>query len=391
MVEKVAMDIGIMSMQRIYNYGSSLQSYALRRLLEEASGGADVRFIDYRPGDPVSRTGVGSRGRVDRVFQKLREYNAVAVPSRDKVRFFNHKRRYGSVYHPMIGVDSAFASDTDVGLQVIGSDEVFNCAQSNINVGFSPDLFGIGSRANTLVSYAASFGNTTVGDIDAAGIRQTLASGFERFSSISVRDQNSADVVADLLGADQTSIHLDPTLVYNLMNCEDRIPAERLWSTRYMIVYGYSGRMTDAENKAVRAYADTNDLKVLSFGGLQECADAFIDCDPFSLLAYFRDAEAVVTDTFHGTIFGIINSVPFVSIVRKSENGRYGNEEKLGYLLDRLGLSLRRLRSAGELRELLSESIDYDAVRDIRALEAARSRGYLLDACRLAKVGGSDL
>ena len=39
---------GILSMQRIYNYGSFLQAFGLKSILE--SLGCDVQFVDYEPG-----------------------------------------------------------------------------------------------------------------------------------------------------------------------------------------------------------------------------------------------------------------------------------------------------------------------------------------------------
>ena len=43
--------VGIMSMQRIANYGSFLQAYALKQLIEEV--GCNVEFVDYHVGAPV--------------------------------------------------------------------------------------------------------------------------------------------------------------------------------------------------------------------------------------------------------------------------------------------------------------------------------------------------
>ena len=51
--------VGIMSMQRIRNYGSFLQAYGLRRML--ASLGCDVRFVDYRLGGCLVEPERGSR------------------------------------------------------------------------------------------------------------------------------------------------------------------------------------------------------------------------------------------------------------------------------------------------------------------------------------------
>ncbi|MGM9534772.1 MAG: hypothetical protein ACI3VR_05945, partial [Intestinibacter sp.] len=44
------MKIGIISMQRIKNYGSFLQAFSLKKTLEEL--GAEVEFIDYKVEPP---------------------------------------------------------------------------------------------------------------------------------------------------------------------------------------------------------------------------------------------------------------------------------------------------------------------------------------------------
>ncbi|MEE6646635.1 hypothetical protein PS395_02810 [Limosilactobacillus pontis] len=43
--------VGIMSMQRIYNYGSFLQAYSLRSMIQDL--GYNVKFVDYHPGKTV--------------------------------------------------------------------------------------------------------------------------------------------------------------------------------------------------------------------------------------------------------------------------------------------------------------------------------------------------
>ena len=47
------MKIGIMSMQRITNYGSFLQAYALKNTIK--SLGHKVVFVDYKIGEPVKK------------------------------------------------------------------------------------------------------------------------------------------------------------------------------------------------------------------------------------------------------------------------------------------------------------------------------------------------
>ena len=49
------MKIGIMSMQRIKNYGSYLQAYGLKKVLENL--GAEVEFVDYKTEAAVTDRG----------------------------------------------------------------------------------------------------------------------------------------------------------------------------------------------------------------------------------------------------------------------------------------------------------------------------------------------
>lgn len=75
--------------------------------------------------------------------------------------------------------------DTDV--LVIGSDEVFNCVQSNPDVGCSMELFGKDSRAKKIISYAASFGNTGIKELKRFDVQDEIAELLKKFTAISVR------------------------------------------------------------------------------------------------------------------------------------------------------------------------------------------------------------
>ncbi|MGC6569518.1 polysaccharide pyruvyl transferase family protein [Streptococcus sp. VTCC 12886] len=100
-------------------------------------------------------------------------------------------------------------------------------------------------------------------------------------------------------------------------------------------------------------------LKIYTIGGIQKYADRFIDCSPFEVLAYFKNASEVITDTFHGSIFSIITHRPFVTLVRQSIGTSYGNEEKLMDLLRRLQLESQATYDIKESRKILNTTIDY--------------------------------
>lgn len=372
--------VGIMSMQRIYNYGSFLQAYGLKRLIEEIDETALVSFIDYRPGEVLIKEGVKqeSNSKIMRIVSKLNEYSKVDATLINKIRFFNHKRTYAKRFYLLLGVTENLNHSTELDVQVIGSDEVFNSVQSNVNVGYSRDLYGHNSKAKKLISYAGSFGNTTIKKLINYGIKDEVAADFKKFDAISVRDMNSYKIVTELTG-NEPNLNVDPALAYEYMLKESKIPKERLFSEKYIIVYGYSGRLGEKENADLKKFSENLGAKILCFGGVQGCCDEFIDCSPFELLAYFRDAEAIITDTFHGTIFSIINEKPFATIIRKSEGDSYGNEEKLGFLLEMMKLSERRVIN-DDILAVFEQSIDYTKTNIILNKERQKSRDYLSDA-----------
>ncbi|MCE2266893.1 hypothetical protein GPX15_05810 [Streptococcus thermophilus] len=78
---------------------------------------------------------------------------------------------------------------------IVGSDEVFNCIQKNPNVGYSLELFGKDNNAKRLISYAASFGNTTLDKLQAYAKDREISTYLKRFDAISVRDSNSGEIV----------------------------------------------------------------------------------------------------------------------------------------------------------------------------------------------------
>lgn len=346
--------VGIMSMQRIRNYGSFLQAYGLRRLLE--SLGCEVRFVDYRLGRCLVEP--ERKSRLPRPAAKLAEVLAGPGPLAAKLAYANYKRHYDARTWQLLGLPAEPDCRTDdLDMLVIGSDEVFNCVQANPNVGYSPDLFGASSEACRTVTYAASCGNTTVEKLRAHGVDGEVAGWLKGLDAVSVRDENTASVVRELAGTDPVR-NLDPVLAWDFFGEED-VPESPV-EGRYMIAYAYSGRLTSEECAALRAYADGRGLKVVNVGGVQGCCDEFLDLGPFEVLAAFRGAECVLTDTFHGTILSAIAERPFATIVRTRG---YGNAEKLTDLLARLGLESRMASSTVDFACLLDSSPEWEPVR----------------------------
>lgn len=362
-------------MQRIANYGSFLQAYALKQLIEIL--GHKVEFVDYHIGAPVIKDNADNGNKYVRKIEKGLETFRYKGPLSHKLAFIQYKQSFGKKYMPLLGVTEEMNYTPELDCLVIGSDEVFNCIQKNSNVGYSPELFGKDNRAKKLITYAASFGNTTIEKLDKYGKKNEVGELLNKFNTLSARDMNTGKIIESLTGR-TPAYHLDPVLTYDYMNCCNQIldikPTEK-----YLILYAYSGRISEKEADWIAAYAKKRKLKVYAIGGIQKCADRFMDCSPFEVLAYFKSAEEIITDTFHGSIFSVITHRRFTTLVRKSVGNSYGNEEKLTDLLERLQLTGRMTVDITDIERINSKAVDYGAVDSALKKQRDYAKKYLRD------------
>ena len=345
------MKIGIMSMQRITNYGSYLIAVALQKTFKNM--GHSVEFVDFKI-EPCLKTTTS-----DIYLENLSDKDLFYM---EKTKEF--KKTFLNTYLKELGIDSR-NERPELDTLVIGSDEVFNCLQENPNVGYSLELFGKNANAKHIISYAASCGSTTYEELQHFGKTEEISALLKNFKSISVRDDNSKKFVEKLTRINP-EMNLDPVLLYNFDN--DII--DNVTDENYIIVYGYSLRFTEEENLAIRKFADKYNKKIICLGMYQTCCDKFIPAHPLEVLAYFNKADYIFTDTFHGSIFSIKAKKTFATIIRES------NKEKLSDLLDRFHLSDRKLHSLDDLEAILTAPIDFTKTYETIEKERVKAIEY---------------
>ena len=336
--------------------------------------------------------------KVGWTIDTVRHYKTVKLRYlRMAKRMLLHPHRYGKeekepLYryflpcYEMLGLSREYHFREKVDVLVIGSDEVFNCLQKNPDVGYSLELFGKDSRAEKLISYAASFGDTTIKRLEEYGVGKEIGSYLERFDAISVRDGNSAEIIRHLCGREPCQ-HFDPALVAGLEEME--------WAeckrNSFMIVYGYYRRFSEEEGNTIMAFAEKQGLKVIILNAPQVFGDEFIRCRPDEILGYFKEADYVVTDTFHGTIFSVLYHRQVAVFCRSSRNTDYSNENKLLDLIRKLQLESQIVKDPEDLERALLHVINYDMVDQTRAQERKRALSYLRKECGGKDAGPADL
>lgn len=357
--------IGIMSMQRIINYGSFLQAYGLKKLVENITQ-ENVQFVDYEFGvDLTIRK--NKLNKKKNLIKKIKKNRAILNYLKKKA-FLRRVKNDLVKNLKTIGVD-LINYNKNIDTLIIGSDEVFNCIQP-YPVGYSKQLFGEGFEKSAVISYAASFGNTQYDELVKFGIDNEIKKFLLNFKAISVRDKNSANIIEHLLGKAPT-VNIDPVLVYDFK--EEIIKYQVEKKSDYIIIYAYTDRLSKNEEDYIKIFADKKSKKIISIGNYSRIADENIICNPFYVFSYFKNADYVITDTFHGTIFSIKMNAKFCTIVRES------NKNKLNFLLSKLKKLDRKVKTLDDIERLYDIGIEYQETNRIIEIERRNAINYLKD------------
>lgn len=361
-----------MSMQRIVNYGSFLQAYGLKQTIENL--GHEVVFVDYHIGSPVALSQTAPQAQSVSSAKKVLNMLNPSYRKKRKANIENYnifsefENKFINEYLPMLNIKKdEFSYQTACDVLVIGSDEVFNCTQSNSLVGFSPELFGEDNNAKRVISYGASFGSTTIEKLEKCNKVEEVKKYLKNnFSAISVRDTNSLKIVSQFTG-EIPYLNLDPVLVSDYSSFLNK----KIDIDNYILVYDYCDRISDAEAEKITAFAKKVGKTTVSVGCPQKFCDKRLIADPFTLLSYVKNADFVVTDTFHGSVFSTKLNVPFATIVRDS------NKEKLTSLLNGLGLDNQIIDNLDNLEKLYNTKVDFSTPNSIIAVERQKTMDYL--------------
>ena len=348
--------LGILTFHRCINYGSYWQARCLADGLAEM--GADAMLLDHRSAPIASKE----------LRCAFRPILPAATPRADFPAYGRKIRRFVQAFEHL-PLSQAFPlrqpeEVDEYDAVVVGSDEVWNLRHPWY--GGCATFYGDGFRS-PLIAYAASFGNQDAAD----GLADHWADRLRKFSSLSVRDENSRSIIGATLGA-EAEVVLDPCLQF---------PPPCVWQADeprrdgYIALYGHN--FPGWLSRHVSAFAQANGRCVVSIGYRNDWADEqCLDAGPGEFAALMAGADAVVTSFFHGCVFALLNRRPFVTVP-----SRY-RFNKVHDLMGRLGTQ-RHIATvetkAGDYAALLSEPLD-PAVGDRLSQLRIRSTDFLLGA-----------
>lgn len=386
------MKIGIASCYYNRNYGSMLQAYATQRIIEKL--GYEALTIQCL--SPITYM---TQSRVKYYFHKLSNWDIVkskirqhkgksnATKNRDYYRnrsvrnekfdMFYRKNIKLSKLNKTRGDLTHLVADMDA--VVVGSDMLWhpvNIEHDYFTLTFVPDPV-------KRISYATSFGTTVIPRYQ----RKKAKLFLDRFNAISVREQSGIRVIEKLGVNKKAQVVLDPTLLFTSDEWMDIQDEKSLVDSKYIFCY-FLGVNQDHRKKANELKRKTG-YKIVTLPHLDEyVADdeefgdfQLFDVGPSEFVNLIRNAEYVLTDSFHGTCFSILNHKQFVTFNRFQSNNTQSTNTRIDSLLGELHLEKRRVVSERDnIVEVATKEINYETVDVILSKMRDKSYNFLKTA-----------
>lgn len=360
------------------NYGTKLQAFALHHYLEE--NGWDNEIINYRFGQKqfnLKKLFLPNRKEYRRINRERQE--ALSKQPDVKKNIDVRNKRFERFTQNSYALSERCDTLEDVNrlaevrysAVVCGSDQIWlpsHALEKYYLLDFLPDSV-------KKIAYAPSFGVSTIPGIVRSNYRKAL----EKFDVVTVREDTGASLIKELTGKD-CPVVVDPTLLLTANQWIELLKIERpLIQGKYVLAY-FIGAAEEHREKA-RAYAKAHNLKLVILPNIDEIVKAdteyadepLYDAGPDDFVNLIKNAEAVFTDSFHGTVFSLIFQRNIYCFERFNKTSKTSTNSRIYSLLSKTHLQ-SRLVSDMEA-DLPVDTIDYTCVlRDIDLLRASSTR-----------------
>lgn len=265
---------------------------------------------------------------------------------------------------------------------IVGSDQCWRPIYSpNITTYFLDFLEG--ERSIRKIAYAASFGTDQWEfDEQQTQMAQRL---IKKFDAISVREKQAVDLVKNKLNIDARFV-LDPTLLLDKDDYLKVIDAHQPPLSKQKGVYtyvldtgGWKGQVINQVAKNLNAEVFNNQPKA-TIENPSGSWDDYVIPSIEGWIKGFSDADFVVTDSFHGTVFSILFNKPFVSLLN-SERGA----SRFYSLLSEFGLEDRLVNYYDEdkINFLLRQRINYQQINEKLMQLKHNSKDFLVECLEI--------
>lgn len=312
------MEIKTITCHDVYNYGASLQAYALQRHLENL--GHHVEIIDYLP-DYLNRRyhflSVSPNSKLYRLAKIFYPISPIIGiwQNRRELKFWKRKKRFDEFKKNYLkttcntyrSFDELQTNKPEADLYIAGSDQIWNTQYSN---GKDPAFYCLfEDDKRKCISYAASFGTHKI----YKGYEEFVKKGLSNFRAISIREQTGVQIAKSLNYNAQLVI--DPVFLLENSDWINFCKFSKI-KEKYVLVYDFLHNDSRIKELAVKL-ASKGRFKIYSINDISSLpyADKNInDAGPIEFLQYIYNAQIIISTSFHATAFSVIFEKEFYTL-----------------------------------------------------------------------------
>lgn len=325
----------------VYNYGASLQAFALNKYLN--SQGYDNVIINYMP-DYLSwhfkfswwisarsshYSMLKSNPLLRFLFVTLRFLRDMPYLGRKHAfdRFSNKYLRISEICNKSTEINR-IVQDAEV--LIAGSDQIWN--SFSLENGRDPLFYlDFGPDNAKRISYAASFG----ANIILNEYHNFVVTKLACFDAISVRESKGFDLLASL--GFKSSVVVDPVFLLDRSEWVSMVDG-RGKKSKYILVYAIGGLSDDIIKMALLVAEKTGyEVICIRSNAPQKAFKEIKDAGPIEFISLIANAEYVISNSFHATAFSIIFEKEFYTFAYSNKE----SSERLRNLLDSVHLLSR--------------------------------------------------
>lgn len=359
--------IVIITLHRVFNYGSILQAYATQKVFEK--NGCKVEIVDYITEQRTNRKlflelpdNIVDNHASKSIYIFLRFFSVLIK----KLIFGSFLRKHCNLTSQRyITSEDIIKNPPEADIYVTGSDQVWN---SKYNEGIDKGFFlEFAPKDKIKISFASSFGKSQLDENE----RNTIKEYLGRYNAISVREDDARQIIREM-GYNSEWI-IDPTLQLKKEEWLG-IASPRLVKERYLILMLLYNEDNGATEYA-REIADKKGLKLIKLSWElikpHKVDRLLTHRSPQDFLSLFFYADFVVTNSFHGLAFSINFNRQFVMVPRNEFNSRIES------LLRLTGLENRLVNTTEQAIQVSKEIIDYNMVNKKIEMERTKANEFV--------------
>lgn len=299
--------IGILTFHRALNYGAVLQAYALEKKIKDLDKESCVELIDYRCRKIENSRNIKSKLKPFSLKNTIKSGALIW-----KVKKFNNFLNVMKISKEKYYENNMRNIDNEYDKVIVGSDQVWNYTLTDKDYTY---LLNFIEKDEKKYSYAASIGLKNFAEEE-----KIYSEYLKRFNKISVRERESEAILNDI-GVNINGVHLDPTLLLTGKEWLEELNVKKECKEKYILVYNIPkpNKMLEVAEELSNK---TNCKIIFIPNGIMPKSKngkiVFPNVKKF--IELFANAEYVITNSFHGTVFSILFEKKF--LVELQENGK---------------------------------------------------------------------